>query len=99
MSVAKGARIALHDQRPPRARTLALRDYVLGGCTEEQLVEEELADLEQRMAAGATDEATMERYARAQARLDAHGGYLWRDRATVMTRGLGFSESDLDRGA
>ncbi len=98
LSVAKGARIALHDQRPPRARTMALRDYVLGGCTEEQLVEKELADLEQRMAAGATDEATMERYARAQARLDAHGGYLWRDRATVMTRGLGFSESDLDRG-
>jgi ATP-binding cassette, subfamily F, member 3 len=98
LSLAKGARIALHDQRPPRDRGSSLRDYVLSGCAEELRVEAELAELEQRMAAGAEDEATLERYARAQARLDAHGGYLWRDRATVMTRGLGFSEQDLDRG-
>ncbi len=37
----------------------------------------------------APTEATLDRYARAQARLEALGGYLWRDRATVMTRGLG----------
>jgi ATP-binding cassette subfamily F protein 3 len=98
LSIAKGARVALHDQRPPRERGISLRDYVLSGCAEELRVEAELAELEQRMAGGAQDEATLERYARAQARLDAHGGYLWRDRATVMTRGLGFSEQDLDRG-
>src|SRR4051812_29683685 len=28
----KGARVALHDQRPPRERDVSLRDYVLGGC-------------------------------------------------------------------
>ena len=28
----KGARVALHDQRPPRERDLTLRDYVLAGC-------------------------------------------------------------------
>jgi ATP-binding cassette subfamily F protein 3 len=98
LSLAKGARVALHDQRPPRERGMSLRDYVLSGCAEELRVEAELTELEQRMAAGAGDEATLERYARAQARLDAYGGYLWRDRATVMTRGLGFSEQDLDRG-
>ena len=98
LSLAKGARIALHDQRPPRERGSSLRDYVLLGCAEELRVEAELTELEQRMAEGAQDEATLERYARAQARLDAYGGYLWRDRATVMTRGLGFSEQDLDRG-
>src|SRR5881392_842731 len=27
----KGVRIALHDQRPPRERTVTLRDYVLSG--------------------------------------------------------------------
>ncbi|HEY7951458.1 MAG TPA: ATP-binding cassette domain-containing protein, partial [Solirubrobacteraceae bacterium] len=97
LSVAKGARIALHDQRPPRERSISLRDYVLSACVEELRVEAELAELEQRMAGGAQDEATLERYARAQARLDAHGGYLWRDRATIMTRGLGFGEQDLDR--
>ena len=26
------------------------------------------------------------------------GGYLWRDRATTMIRGVGFKEEDLDRG-
>jgi len=35
---------------------------------------------------------------RAQARLEARGGYLWRDRAVSMARGLGFREGDLDRG-
>ena len=108
LSIAKGTRVALHDQRPPigdrwdrrsaSKRSISLRDYVLSGCVEELRVEAELAALEQRMAEGAQDEATLERYARAQARLDAHGGYLWRDRATVMTRGLGFVEHDLDRG-
>ncbi len=49
------------------------------------------------MAAGASDEATLARYARAQARLEARGGYLWRDRATAMAHGLGFRDADLDR--
>jgi ATP-binding cassette subfamily F protein 3 len=49
------------------------------------------------MAAGATDQATLARYARAQAELEHHGGYLWRDRATVTARGLGFADEDLER--
>jgi ATP-binding cassette subfamily F protein 3 len=98
LSLMKGARIALHDQRPPRERDTTLRDYVLSGCAEELQIEAELATLEQRMADGASEEATLERYSRAQARLETYGGYLWRDRATVMTRGLGFSENDLGRG-
>ncbi len=97
LSLTKGARVALHDQRPPRERGVSLRDYVLSGCAEELRIEAELAELERQMAEGASEEATLERYARAQARLEALGGYLWRDRATVMTRGLGFAEEDLDR--
>jgi ATP-binding cassette subfamily F protein 3 len=97
LSLAKQARVALHDQRPPRERDLSLRDYVLSGCAEELAIETELAELENRMAGGATDEAIMGRYSRAQARLETHGGYLWRDRATVMTHGLGFSDEDLGR--
>jgi ATP-binding cassette subfamily F protein 3 len=98
LSVSKGVRIALHDQRPPRDRGMSLRDYVLSGCAEELAVEAELAKLEREMTAGASDEALLARYARAQARLESHGGYLWRDRATIMTHGLGFSDADLDRG-
>jgi ATP-binding cassette, subfamily F, member 3 len=98
LSLRKGARVALHDQRPPRERGVALREYVLSGCAQELAVERELAALEQRMGEGTgTEESTLDRYARAQARLEALGGYLWRDRATVMTRGLGFAEGDLER--
>ncbi len=97
LSVGKGVRIALHDQRPPRERDRSLREYVLSGCAEELAIEAQLAQLEAQMAAGASDEALLERYARAQAQLEARGGYLWRDRATVMSRGLGFGEADLER--
>jgi ATP-binding cassette, subfamily F, member 3 len=98
LSLAKGARIMLHDQRPPRDRGRPLREYVLSGCVEELAIEGELAELEGRMAEGVADEALLSRYSRAQARLEARGGYLWRDRATSMARGLGFREDDLDRG-
>jgi ATP-binding cassette subfamily F protein 3 len=97
LSVAKGVRIALHDQRPPREQEMALRDYLLSGCAEELQIEAQLAELEASMAAGASDEATFARYARAQARLEARGGYLWRNRATAMAHGLGFRDADLDR--
>ena len=36
LSVAKGTRIALHDQRPPRDQDITLRDYVLSACKEQQ---------------------------------------------------------------
>ena len=52
LSVAKGVRIALHDQRPPRERGMALRDYVLSGCVEELQIEAELAELEARDGGG-----------------------------------------------
>jgi ATP-binding cassette subfamily F protein 3 len=98
LSISKGVRITLHDQRPPRDRGMSLRAYVLSGCVEELAVEQQLTKLEQEMAAGAGDDALLDRYARAQARLESYGGYLWRDRATVMTHGLGFTDADLNRG-
>ncbi len=97
LSVAKGVRIALHDQRPPRERGMGLREYLLSGCVEELQIEAELSDLEGKMTAGTADEAMLTRYAGAQARLEARGGYLWRNRATAMAHGLGFREADLDR--
>jgi len=93
----KGARIALHDQRPPATSGAPLRDYVLAGTADLAAVELELRTLEQAMAAGAHDGATLRRYADAQARLEHAGGYDWRDRAASVVRGLGFTESDLDR--
>src|SRR5947209_5950026 len=97
LSVAKGTRIALHDQRPPRERGISLQNYLLSGCAEELQIEQELSELEATMAAGGAGEATVARYRPGQGRLEARGGYLWRDRATVMARGLGFADADLDR--
>jgi ATP-binding cassette, subfamily F, member 3 len=96
--LAKGANVALHDQRPPRERNLSLRDYVLSGARELVAIEAELSSLEEAMAAGAHDEATLDRYSRAQARLEHAGGYGWRDRVLATLRGLGFrDDADLDR--
>jgi ATP-binding cassette subfamily F protein 3 len=96
--LAKGAKVALHDQRPPRERTMTLREYVLSGARELVTIEEELSALEAAMAGGATDEGTLNRYADAQARLEHAGGYRWRDRALATLHGLGFRDgADLDR--
>ena len=96
--LAKGAKIALHDQRPPRDRDMSLREYVLSGARELVAIEGELSALEQAMADGAHDEATLGRYAEAQARLEHAGGYAWRERVLATLRGLGFrDDADLDR--
>ncbi|MFL5887514.1 MAG: ABC-F family ATP-binding cassette domain-containing protein [Solirubrobacteraceae bacterium] len=97
LSFAKGTRLALHDQRPPRELGVSLRAYVLAGAAELVRIEQELAALEGAMAGGAHDAATLDRYARAQTRLEHAGGYAWRDRATATVRGLGFGEHDFDR--
>ena len=94
---AKGTRIALHDQRPPRERDLTLREYVLGGCGDLIALEGELTRLEGRMAEGDASQATLDAYSRTQARLEHAGGYTWRERAMGVVRGLGFVEADLDR--
>ncbi len=97
LSVAKGVRIALHDQRPPRERGGTLEEYLLSGCAEELAIEDELAKLERAMADDGGDEATLTRYAAAQARLETRGGYLWRNRASDTAHGLGFRDDDLQR--
>jgi ATP-binding cassette subfamily F protein 3 len=93
----KGTRVALHDQRPPLEQSLTLREYVISGAGDLVALEDELKRLEQAMAGGAHDQATLNRYAGAQARLEHAGGYLWRERATSVLRGLGFRDDQLDR--
>jgi ATP-binding cassette subfamily F protein 3 len=93
----KGTRVALHDQRPPVERDITLREYVLSGARDLVQLEEELTELEQAMARGVHDQATMNRYSAAQARLEHAGGYGWRDHATSVVRGLGFADEHLDR--
>src|SRR5919205_3681871 len=53
--LAKGTRVALHDQRPPRERDRTLRDYVLSGRREPLELEAELRRLEEAMADGDDD--------------------------------------------
>ncbi|HSB39380.1 MAG TPA: ABC-F family ATP-binding cassette domain-containing protein, partial [Gaiellaceae bacterium] len=76
---------------------LTLREYALTGARDLIETEEELRSLEQAMATGDHGQATLARYAAAQARLEHAGGYDWRDRAAAALRGLGFGEPDLAR--
>src|SRR5579862_1716337 len=97
LAFAKGTRVALHDQRPPLEQELTLREYVLAGARDLVALEDELRRLEGEMAKGDHAQATLNRYAEAQARLEHAGGYGWRDHAASVVRGLGFAEDDLDR--
>jgi ATP-binding cassette, subfamily F, member 3 len=97
LAFAKGTRVALHDQRPPRELGLTLREYVVSGARDLLALEDELRSLEQGMEGGAHDEGTLRRYADAQSRLEHAGGWAWRDRAARAVRGLGFRDADLDR--
>ena len=96
ISLEKGARVALHDQRPPRDRGLTLGDYVVGGLDWVLAIERRLAGLEEQMAREA-DERVLAQYADAQAAFELAGGYRWRDEARSTVRGLGFERSELDR--
>jgi ATP-binding cassette subfamily F protein 3 len=95
--IEKGTRVALHDQRPPLDRDLSLREYVLSGASDLLAAERELTRLEEAMAGGRGDTATLAAYARAQARLEHAGGYGWRDHIGAVARGLGFRDDDFDR--
>jgi ATP-binding cassette subfamily F protein 3 len=93
----KGARIALHDQRPPRERDITLRDYVVSGAKDLIAMEDDLRAMEELMAGGSTDAGLYDRYARRQGEFEHRGGYLWRDRATAVLHNLGFGDDALDR--
>jgi ATP-binding cassette subfamily F protein 3 len=109
----KGARVALHDQRPPQesltrsyraepgvrgGRDITLRDYVLAGCGDLVELEQRLRALEAEMAERPSDERVLERYAAAQARLEHAGGWNWRAQALAPLHGLGFDDAQLERG-
>jgi ATP-binding cassette subfamily F protein 3 len=93
--LAKGTKVALHDQRPPRERDVTLGDYVLSSCTEQLELEAEMSRLEAAMGSG--DESVYDRYARVTAQFEAVGGYGWRDQANAMLHGLGFVDADRER--
>jgi ATP-binding cassette, subfamily F, member 3 len=93
----KGARVALHDQRPPRETATSLGEYVFSGRAEMLATEEELERLEAAMSDGDTGEETLNAYAAAQQQLDHGGGYRWRDGVLSVLRGLGFGGGEAER--
>jgi ATP-binding cassette, subfamily F, member 3 len=96
LAVQKGARIGLHDQRPPALSDIRLRDYAVAGAAG-LAAEQELRRLEAAMEAGDHGARTLRAYAEAQARLEHAGGYAWRERVSSVLRGLGFRDGDLGR--
>jgi len=96
LTVQRGARVALHDQRPPRDSQATLGEYVFSGRTDMLETEAELERLEGQMS-GEVSEETMSAYAAAQHRLEAGGGYRWRDQVLEVLRGLGFDSEQSGR--
>jgi ATP-binding cassette subfamily F protein 3 len=96
LTVQRGARVALHDQRPPRESRMALGEYVFSGRTDMLETEAELERLEGEMGGEASEEK-MRAYAAAQQRLEAGGGYRWRDDVLAVLRGLGFEAEQAER--
>jgi len=97
VTLQKGTRVTLHDQRPPRDADVSLGDYVLSGRADMQEAEAELARLEAAMSAGEPEAETMRAYSAAQQRLEAGGGYRWRDDVLAVLGGLGFDEGSSAR--
>jgi ATP-binding cassette subfamily F protein 3 len=96
LTIHRGARVALHDQRPPRDSQATLGEYVFSGRTDMLETEAELERLEGQMG-GETSEETMRAYSAAQQRLEAGGGYRWRDDVLAVLRGLGFDAEQAER--
>ena len=97
LTVQRGARLALHDQRPPRESQMTLGDYVFSGRSDMLATEAELERLEGEMSKGDSGEEMMAAYAAAQQRLEAGGGYRWRDEVLAVLRGLGFVPEQSER--
>jgi ATP-binding cassette, subfamily F, member 3 len=97
LALQKGARVALHDQRPPRETEVSLGDYVFSGRAEMLETEAELERLEAAMSGGEPGEETLRAYAAAQGRFDHGGGYRWREGVLEVLRGLGFSGEESER--
>jgi ATP-binding cassette subfamily F protein 3 len=96
IALQRGARVALHDQRPPRGTEVSLGEYAFSGRTDMIETEAELERLEGAMS-GEADEETLRAYAAAQQRFEHGGGYRWRDGVLAVLRGLGFGEEDAGR--
>jgi ATP-binding cassette subfamily F protein 3 len=97
LAVQKGARVALHDQRPPLHAAISLGEYVVAGRTDMLETEAELARREEEMSRAEPGEEAMRAYAAAQQRLEAGGGYRWRDDVLAVLAGLGFGEEEAKR--
>ncbi len=93
----KGARVALHDQRPPRDSGVSLQQYVFTARSDLIETEGRLESLEKGMSEGDHCEETMRAYSAAQQKLEVAGGYRWRDDILIVLRGLGFGEQQFDR--
>jgi len=97
VSIPRGERVALHDQRPDAQAAGTVREYVEQGLAHARDAEDRMAALEARMAGGDHGPATLAEYDRAQSDLEAAGGYHWRAWVERVTRGLGLRDDHLDR--
>ena len=97
--LAKGAKVALHDQRPPRERGLTLRDYILSGAP--RAGRDRAGARDARAGDGGRRPRRARRWTATPRRRrgsSTPAATRWRDRALATLHGLGFrDDADLDR--
>ena len=98
LALQRGARVALHDQRPPREssdqRSASTSSPAAPTCSRPR---RSWSGSRREMVGGDAGEETMAAYAAAQQRLEAGGGYRWRDEVLAVLRGLGFDPEQAER--
>jgi ATP-binding cassette subfamily F protein 3 len=97
----KGLKVGALWQEPPASGERTVLAEVLAGDAELNALQDELRDLEHRLAATADDPAEAERLAHAYGalhdRFESLGGYQREAQARKVLSGLGFAEAEMDR--
>jgi len=96
LQVAKGTTFGYLPQDGLEHRGKSLFDEVYSALAELQAMEQELRQLEKKMAAEHTA-AEMERYAELQHLFEARGGYQMESEVGRVLTGLGFSSNDFEK--
>jgi len=97
LAFARGAVVALHDQRPPLDRDIVLGDYIAEGLAGTHEVEDRMRRLEERMASGDHGADVLGAYDREQREFERLGGYESQSWLERVRRGLGIADDWVDR--
>ena len=99
VSILKGLRLGLLEQRPVFASTVTVRDEALSVFSVIQQLEARMADLEHQMGevTGEELDAVMHDYSELRHRYEMDGGFTYQAKTESILEGLGFKRGEFDQ--